>query len=252
MNSLRFANRSVSAVVTIGFLWSCACAPTIKRDLSKVPAGQIGFDDLCGLQTYYDDIESKRELPPTLVDSTEFEAQKGGHALRTGRTRFAFQGRTQLAQLRRVLDENWSRMPESVAQAPRLDLDVYWSERDGLRRVSSSKDAVVIAGSDEVVLPYHVCLSELLYGAPLYHQRREVMQLPPLTPEVAVASSSPRPPAADGGAAPGHVDVDGGMASSTARADGTAGQGPPPVAESAAAQPAPKAAARPATKAAAH
>lgn len=190
------------AAAGAGLLGSCAGAPTVKRDLSKVPAGQVGFDDLCGLQTYFDDIESRRESPPTLVNSTEFEGQKGGHAMRAGRSRFAFQGRSQVRQLRRVLEDNWSRMPDSVASAPRLDLEVFWSERDGLRRVASARGAVVIAGDDDVALPYHVCLSELLYGAPLYHQRREVMQLPALTPEVAAVEAGTVPGTPRGTPAP--------------------------------------------------
>jgi hypothetical protein len=174
-------------------LWSAACAPTIKRDLSKIPAGQVGFDDMCGLQSYFDDIEARKEPAPVLVSSTEFETQRGGHALRAGRSRFGFEGRAQIFTLRRVLDENWDRLPEAVVVSPRVDLDVYWSERDGLRRVISTRDATLIASSSgqEVYIPYHVCLSELLYGAPLYHSRREIMGLGPIVPASQDAVQAP-------------------------------------------------------------
>jgi hypothetical protein len=207
---------------------SLSCAPTIKRDLSKVPAGQIGFDDMCGLQSYFDDIEARKEPAATLVSSTEFETNRQGHALRTGRSRFAFQGRAQLSTLRRILDENWNRLPEGVVFSPRVDLDVYWSERDGLRRVASNQDARVIAGGDEVTLPYHVCLSELLYGAPLYHQRREVMGMPPITP--LTVEAAPLAADRDAGAAQAGSSVgsDGGVTGGAAP-DG--GRRPPARAE---------------------
>ena len=34
------------------------------------------------------------------------------------------------------------------------------------------------AGNQTWTLPYHVCLSELLYGEPLYRQRRVMWNLP--------------------------------------------------------------------------
>ena len=182
--------------------------------------------------------------------------------LRSGRTRFAFQGRAQLAALRRVLDENWARLPPAFLTAPRLDLDVYWSERDGLRRVVSNRDAYLILGSlgDETAdLPYHVCLSELLYGAPLYHQRRDIMGLPPIVP-VADAAVGTAP--TDGGV-PSPVSADAGTRTDSAVSDAGSpqpGQSTPASAGPSAATPAvqpkaeplPPAAPAPARKTTAH
>jgi hypothetical protein len=113
--------------------------------------------------------------------------------LRAGRSRFGFEGRAQIFTLRRVLDENWDRLPEAVVVSPRVDLDVYWSERDGLRRVISTRNATLIASSSgqDVAIPYHVCLSELIYGAPLYHSRREIMGLGPIVPASQDAGPAP-------------------------------------------------------------
>ena len=36
-----------------------ACGIGIRRDLSTIPPGQVGFDDMCGLQDYFDTIEAK-------------------------------------------------------------------------------------------------------------------------------------------------------------------------------------------------
>jgi hypothetical protein len=43
-----------------------------------------------------------------------------------------------------------------------------------VRRVVTGIDAELILPDQSFPLPYHVCLSELLFGEPLYHQRREM------------------------------------------------------------------------------
>jgi hypothetical protein len=153
------------------------CGPALKRDLTKVPVGQVGFDDLCGMQDYFDAIELKKAEPPKLISSAQIEGDK----VRGGRSRFAFETDFQLAAARRVLDENWRRLPEGVSTAKRIDLEVQWSGRGSLQRVVTNEDArVILNDKEEFSLPYHVCLSELLFGAPLYHQRREALGLAPL------------------------------------------------------------------------
>src|SRR5215475_6794595 len=78
----------------------------------------------------------------------------------------------QLKELRRVLNENWKSLPEPVAKADRVDIEVHWSEKAGVQRVVTDSDAELIVGRESFALPYQVCLSELLFGAPLYRQRR--------------------------------------------------------------------------------
>ena len=67
----------------------------------------------------------------------------------------------------------------------------------------------LIIGRESFALPYHVCLSELLYGEPLYRQRRVMWGLP--LPGVPAA----KPPAADGGAAAPDGGAAGDVASGT-------------------------------------
>jgi hypothetical protein len=153
------------------------CGPALKRDLAKVPVGQVGFDDLCGVQDYFDTLEMKKAVPPKLISSAQIEGEK----LRGGRSRFAFETDFQLITVRRVLDQNWRGLPEGTPSAKRIDLEVQWSEKSGLRRVVTNEDArLFLDEKEEFSLPYHVCLSELLFGAPIYHQRRDVLGLAPL------------------------------------------------------------------------
>lgn len=205
------------------------CGPALKRDLTKIPVGQVGFDDLCGVQDYFDTLELKKAVPPKLISSAQIE----GETVRGGRSRFAFETDFQLTAVRRILDENWRRLPEGVAAAKRIDLEVQWSDKGGLRRVVTNEDAKLFLDDQKVefALPYHVCLSELLFGAPIYHQRRDALGLAPLplprsmvvtdpadggAPRAAGGDAAASPPKIDGGAGrDGGAARDGGPARST-------------------------------------
>jgi hypothetical protein len=167
----------VLAVLSLGCAAAAvACGIGIRRDYTTIPVGQVGFDDMCGLQDYFDTLEARLAEPPAVVSAVDIEAQ-ANKRIQGGKNRFAFDSEFQLKHLRRVLNDNWKGLPDKVASADRLDLEVHWSEKAGVRRVVTSSDADLIIGRESFPLPYHVCLSELLYGDPLYHQRREMMGL---------------------------------------------------------------------------
>lgn len=149
---------------------AAACGIGLRRDLSTIPPGQVGFDDMCGLQDYFDTIEAKLAAAPMLVSGVDTESQTS--ARQGGRNRFSFETEFQLKQLHHTLDENWKNLPESVAKAERIEIEVHWSAKAGVQRVVTESDAELIVGRESFALPYQVCLSELLFGAPLYRQRR--------------------------------------------------------------------------------
>ena len=151
-----------------------ACGIGIRRDYSTIPAGQVGFDDLCGLQDYFDTIEARIATAPEIVSAVDIEADSGKR-VRGGKNTFVFETDFQLKTLRRVLEQNWSNLPETLAKAPRVEIEAHWSEKAGVRRVVTNTDATIsLPGQPPFALPYHVCLSEILYGEPLYRQRREM------------------------------------------------------------------------------
>jgi hypothetical protein len=165
-------------VAGVGML-SVACSVAIRRDLSAVPPGQVGFDDMCGLQEYFDALEIKTSPPPRVVSALDLEGgSSDGKRVRGGKERFAFENDFQLKHLRRILEENWRRLPASVATANKIEIEVKWSEKAGTKRVVTTEDAEMEVGGETVGLPYHICLSELLYGEPLYRQRRAMWGLP--------------------------------------------------------------------------
>jgi hypothetical protein len=201
---------SLRRVFAIGMplLVVASCSIGVSRDLSAIPPGQVGFDDMCGVQEYFDALEIKSSPPPRVVSALDLEGASGGKAIHGGRERFAFENELQLKTLRRVLNDNWRRLPDPVATAERIELEVKWSEKLGAKRVITDEPAELSIGQETWSLPYHVCLSELLYGEPLYRQRRIIWGLP--LPGIPGA----KPAAPDGGAADGHADVraDGGVA----------------------------------------
>ena len=90
-----------------------------------------------------------------------------------------------------MLQENWRRLPDPVATANKIEIEVKWSEKAGTKRVITDQDAELDVGGEDCALPYHVCLSELLYGEPLYRQRRVMWGLPlPGGPPVAAATDA--------------------------------------------------------------
>ena len=114
---------------------------------------------MCGLQEYFDALEIRTSPPPRVVSALDLEGNSAGKRVRGGRERYAFENDFQLKHLRRLLDENWRRLPESVATANKIELEVKWSEKAGTKRVITDEEAEMTIGQETFNLPYHVCLS---------------------------------------------------------------------------------------------
>jgi hypothetical protein len=171
--------KSLFLLVGTGLLLvGIGCGIAVQRDLSAIPPGQVGFDDMCGLQEYFDALEIKSTPPPRTVSALDMEGQSGSKVMHGGQERIAFDSDFLLKHLRRVLNENWRRLPEPIATATDIEIEVRWSEKAGTKRVVTDQDSQLIVGSQSWALPYQPCLSELLYGAPLYRQRRQMWGLP--------------------------------------------------------------------------
>jgi len=94
-------------------------------------------------------------------------------------------------------------LPADLPKATSIQVEVRWSDRGGLRRVVTNQDAILMVGARSTDLPYHVCLSDLLFGEPIYRQRRQLLGLAPRPPSVPLTLAV----AADGGAPIGAGDA---------------------------------------------
>jgi hypothetical protein len=165
-------------VATVVSSLGAACGVAIKRDLSAVPPGTVGFDDMCGLQEYFDSLEGGVAREPAVASSLELEGGDGQKSVRGGKVRLVYEGDFLLKHARRVLDENWRRLPPSLATTDKIELEVRWAERAGVKRVVTDQDAELFVDGRDYALPYHPCLTELMFGAPIYKQRQVMWGLP--------------------------------------------------------------------------
>lgn len=189
------SRRFVAGALALGLI---GCGIGVGRDLSKMPPQEVVYDDVCKVQEYFDALAQGKEQPPAVGASSE--VQKGSEAA-GGVSSFVFETESQLRTVRRVLGENWSKLPPALmSSASRIELRVKWAEKAGVRRVVTTEDAQISYDGNGVFLPYHICLSELLFGAPLYKTRRDLLGLPPLGTPPDAAPAAPAV-AGDSGAA---------------------------------------------------
>jgi hypothetical protein len=208
----RLHTRLYISLLATGALAIAACSIAIKQDrnFSAIPPGQIGFDDMCQLQDYFDSLEAKVAKPPQVVSSLDLEGGDGVKTVRGGKAKLAFEGEFLLKHVKRVLTDNWQKLPEELGPAQKVELEVRWVEKASVKRVVTDQESELIIGGDTWALPYHPCLSEFLYGEPLYKQRRELWGLP-----------APVPAESDGGLAASVTNPDGG-APATSTSDAAA------------------------------
>lgn len=179
------------ALLALSALAAGGCGITVQRDLNSVKATEVAFDDLCGLQGYFDALKDTTLAPPLELSSQVLSADGGTQG---GKSRYRFSSDFQLKNVRRVLQENWKRLPQEVDTAIPVELEVRWSEKAGLKRVVTTEEAVLQLGEKSYYLPYHVCLSELLFGEPLYETRRNFLALPSSPSSVGKSASKPADP----------------------------------------------------------
>ena len=127
---------------------------------------------MCGLQDYFDTLEAKLAEPPTLVSAVDIENQAERRACRAARTASRSRPSSSSSSCAACSTRTGSACPSRWPRPSRIDIEVHWSEKAGVQRVVTDSDAELIVGRESFALPYQVCLSELLFGAPLYRQRR--------------------------------------------------------------------------------
>ena len=156
---------------------SIGCGITVSRNLEKSTLNEAIYDDVCGLQDFFDRRAMGSVRAPEVVSTQEMERTEGKRSS-GGQTRFAFSTDGQLDILRKVLGANYRRLPDNLGTATKVELSVRWSERAENRFVVMTEDAELFVGKESYALPYQHCLSALLFGDSLYKSRRVMLNLP--------------------------------------------------------------------------
>lgn len=169
---------------------SLGCGIAVSRQLGKTTLNEAIYDDACGLQDYFDKRAMGAVRAPAVVSTQEMEKSAGKRSS-GGKTRFAFTTDGQLDIVRNVLTANYRRLPDDLKSATKIELTVRWSERAENRFVVMTEDAELSLGKEDYALPYHHCLSALIFGDSLYSARRDMLNLPRMPAPAPTPDASP-------------------------------------------------------------
>jgi hypothetical protein len=129
----------------LSLLLAAGCGLSVKRDLSLVKPAEVVFDDMCGLQEYFDALKDTSQTAPTEVFARDITRDETSKPL-GGRKRFKFDNEFQLKALRKVLSDNWNKIPDEVDRASIVELEVSWADKAGVARVVTTEEALLAVG----------------------------------------------------------------------------------------------------------
>jgi hypothetical protein len=206
-----------------------ACGPAIRHDLGSVRQSAITFDDMCHLQDYFTQRVESRARPLRAINELSTETSREERDDRgvmrpvvMGEGTYVLATRTDRVRFRRLLRDEYSRLPEMhLTHAEETVLvKVTWWQAGGIRRIRPETPVEVTAGAQTFSLPPHPCIGEFLFGEPAYVMRqcfleaqraRAAGRIPDactLAPEAPADDAGAPPPAADAAAATTDAAVD--------------------------------------------
>lgn len=162
-------------------LAAAACGPSIRHDLGAVRQSAITYDDMCHLQEYFNQrIESRarplRALNELSTETSNVERDDHGvmRPVVIGEGTYVLSTRTDRVRFRRLLREEYQRLPEMhlTRTEETVQVKVTWWQAGGIRRVRADSAIEVTAGGESVSLPPHPCVGEFLFGEPAYVMRQ--------------------------------------------------------------------------------
>jgi len=101
-------------VAVLALTGAIGCGIRISRDLNTMKPQEVIYDDVCKVQDYFDAVATGQEKAPAIVSSNDF-SKGAAEAAVGGQVTFSFQSDSQLRLLRRVLNDNWEKLPEKAA-----------------------------------------------------------------------------------------------------------------------------------------
>jgi hypothetical protein len=162
-------------------LLALSCGPAIRRDLGGVMQSAITFDDMCHLQEYFDQRLESHARPLRVVNEQSTETtreERDEHGVMRpvvmGEGTYVLATRTDRVRFRRLLREEYRRLPEMTLTRPEqtVRVKVAWWQAGGIRRIRAGEDVELATGDESWTLPPHPCVGEFLFGEPAYVMRR--------------------------------------------------------------------------------
>jgi hypothetical protein len=184
MPAVRSAVSVLDLAATAAIALPLACSPAPRRNLATIPQRQITFDDMCGLQDYFDQRNAAHAPPFRVIDeqSTTAEGtQPDEHGrmqhIQVGDGTYVITDRDARRRLRRLLRDEYVRLPRLHfgGQEGEVHVRVEWWSSGQMRRLRPDRRIEVATEREVVTLPFDPCVGEFLFGAPVYALRRHVL-----------------------------------------------------------------------------
>lgn len=148
------------------------------------------FDDLCGLQEYFDERRTNMLAPPKALDETVATNDKG---LTMGEGTYRLSDAVARTRFARLLRDEYSGVDPKIIKAVAasegdVTVHVKWWDSGKIRRLRTENDVVLKTSVAEVELPANMCVSDLLFGDQIYEMRARYLRN-----EVDMATGKPAP-----------------------------------------------------------
>lgn len=161
------------------------CGPTIRRTLATNDQRHITYEDLCHLQSWYDQRNASNAPPFRVVDeqsteTAEREPDENGRLRRVelGEGTYLIASREDRLRFNQLLRSEYSNLPSMAITGPEGSVRVHVSfwQTGTIRRIRPDVDVTVEANGSRHELPSHPCVGEFLFGAQAYAMRRNVIE----------------------------------------------------------------------------
>ncbi len=157
------------------------CGPSVRRDLGGVRLTAVTWNDMCGLQDYFDRRVAARTprlraLHEMSTETSQMERDERGtlRPITLGEGTYVLATRADRARFRQLLRDEYSRVPAlaMTRHEQTVEVKVTWWQSGGIRhlRAEGSVEVTVDGASHE--FPPHPCVGEFLFGEGAYAMRR--------------------------------------------------------------------------------
>lgn len=215
MRPLRVAPLALCVTLTL------SCGPKVNRDLTEIPQRQITYDDMCHLQSWFDQRAATRHRPyralqeqSTETERTERDESGQLRHLMLGEGTYEVRDRRSRQRLQQLIREEYRSLPPMRldGRESRVRVTLGWWGSGTIRRVRPDTDITVRVDDESYTLPPHPCVAEFLFGDEAYAMRRRVLHADSARARGEIPADYLDAGAEADGGAGGDAEADGGAA----------------------------------------